>query len=142
MKIKLIDYGLIKWPERAHYNDAGLDVFACLKETEKIRIWNNSSCKVPLGFGVEIPDGYVGFVCPRSGLSSQGITCELSPIDSGYRGEIHAIITNNTNVDYWIKDGDKIGQLVIIPCVLAELVSEEELNNKRGINAFGSTGKE
>lgn len=146
MKIKLIDYGLKKWPERAHYNDAGLDVFACLVkrgaegEFGKVKVWNNSSTKVPLGFGVEIPDGYVGFICPRSGLSSRGITCELSPIDSGYRGEIHTIVTNNTNTDFWIEDGDKIGQLVIVPCVLAELVKPGELGKERETGAFGSTG--
>ena len=142
MKIKLIDYGLKKWPERAHYNDAGLDVYACLKEEfGKVRVWNNSSYKIPLGFGVEIPDGYVGFICPRSGLSSRGITCELSPIDSGYRGEVHAIVTNNTNNDVWIEDGDKIGQLVIMPCILADLVREEELGEERSTGAFGSTGE-
>lgn len=144
MKIKIIDFGYTKFPKRAHYNDAGIDVSACLfkrGETgiKKLRVWPNSSVKVPLGFGIEIPDGYCGFICPRSGLSSKGITCELSPIDSGYRGEIHAIITNCTNSDYWISDGDRVGQLVILPVVLAELVTDFEGEN-RGDNAFGSTG--
>lgn len=135
MKIKIIDYSYKQKPIRAHYNDAGLDVF-CM---EKTRLFPNSTSKIPLGFGVEIPDGYVGFICPRSGLSSKGITCELSPIDSGYRGQIHAIMTNCTNVDYIINENDKIGQLVILPCVLPDLV--EELINDRGTNGFNSTGK-
>lgn len=140
MKIELINYGLNKWPKRAHYNDAGLDVYACIKnELGRVKIQATSSFKVPVGFGVKIPDGYVGFICPRSGLSSKGITCELSPIDSGYRGEVHAIITNNSNEDFYIETGDKVGQLVILPCVLADLVTPDELGNTRENNAFGST---
>lgn len=142
MKIKIIDFGYEKLPVRAHYNDAGADVYACPhinSEHYKIRLWPNSTTKVPLGFGVEIPDGYVGFIFPRSGLSSKGISCELSPIDSGYRGEIHAIMTNHTTTDFWIGRGERVGQLVILPVVLADFVTE--LGEERGAAAFGSTGK-
>lgn len=138
MKIKIIDFGYENLPKRAHYNDAGADVYACPHTNSKVKIWANSSIKIPLGFGLEIPDGYMGLVFPRSGLSSKGITCELPPIDSGYRGEIHAIMTNNTNTDYWIEKGERIGQLVILPVVLAEYVTE--LGEERDLGAFGSTG--
>lgn len=141
MKIKVIDYGYESLPERAHYNDAGADVYACPHfkgEEHKIRLRANSSVKVPLGLGLEIPDGYMGLVFPRSGLSSQGITCELPPIDSGYRGEIHAIMTNNTNEDYFIEKGERIGQLVILPIILPDFVTE--LGEQRDCGAFGSTG--
>lgn len=139
MKIKIIDFGYENLPKRAHYNDAGADVYACPHdENKKIKLWANSSTKIPLGFGLEIPDGYMGLIFPRSGLSSKGITCELPPIDSGYRGEIHAIMTNNTNVDYWIEKGDRVGQLVIMPIVLADFVTE--LGEERDAGAFGSTG--
>ena len=142
MKIELIDYGLKKWPQRAHYNDAGLDCFVCLEKSEII-LKATSTLKIPLGFGIKIPDGYTGFICPRSGLSSLGITCELSPIDSGYTGQIHAIVTNNNNYDYIIKDGQKIGQLIIIPCVICDLVNTNSMINekKRENNGFGSTDK-
>ena len=140
MKIKVIDFGYEKLPNRAHYNDVGADVYACPHtEFDKIRVWRNSSVKIPLGFGLELPDGYAGFIFPRSGLSSIGITCELSPIDPGYRGEVHAIVTNCTNADYWIERGDRIGQLVILPIVVADFVTE--LGEKRESGAFGSTGK-
>ncbi len=66
-------------------------------------------CKMPLEFGLLVPDGYAGFVFPKSGLSAQGIVCELPPIDSGYTGEIHAIISNIGNREYKIKMGDKVG---------------------------------
>lgn len=137
MKIKLINFGLTKYPIRAHYNDAGLDVFA--KLNNYITIAPHTTCKIPLGFGVEIPDGYVGYIFPRSSLSSKGLICELAPIDSGYRGEIHAIMTNHTDQSYNICNGDKVGQLVILPCIMAELVTNFE-GTERGEDAFGSTG--
>lgn len=133
MKIKLIDFGGSK-PERAHYNDAGADVFAIKTFTINPR----ATLKVRLGIGLEIPDGYVGFIFPKSGLSSRGLVSQLAPIDSGYRGEIHAILTNNSNGDIMIKKNQKIGQLVILPVVLAEF--SENLDNSRGTGAFGSTG--
>lgn len=137
MKIKLIDFGVPReyLPFRAHDNDAGADVFSPITGIiQPGQIW-----KIPLGFGVEIPDGYVGYIFPRSGLSAKGIVCELPPIDSGYRGEIHAIVSNVSNKEYEIKAGDRIGQLVIMPVVIAEFVSD--FTNKRGCGAFGSSGK-
>ena len=89
MKIQLIDFGG-RSPERAHANDAGADVFS----PKNAVIRPGDICKLPLGFGLKIPDGYAGYIFPRSGLSSQGIVCELPPIDSGYTGEVHAIISN------------------------------------------------
>lgn len=135
MKIKLLDFGYEKSPERAHYNDAGADVFS----NGSYVINNNSTVKIPLGIGLQIPDGYVGFIFPKSGLSSKGIVSELAPIDSGYRGEIHAILTNNSNKKVLINKGQKIGQLVILPVILAEF--SKDLGQERGTGSFGSTGK-
>lgn len=135
MKIKIIDYGYKKAPERAHYNDAGADVFSL----DNYVINPNMTIKIPLGFGLRIPDGYVGYIFPKSGLSSKGLVSELAPIDSGYTGEIHAIVTNNSNSKILIKAGQKIGQLVILPLVLCEF--SEDLGSQRNTGAFGSTGK-
>ena len=85
-----------------------------------------------------LPDGYAAFVFPRSGWASSGVVCELPPIDSGYRGEIHAIVTNCSNQKAYIKNGDRIGQLVITPIVVADFVIES--GPERGSGAFGSTG--
>jgi dUTP pyrophosphatase len=142
MKIKLIDFGG-KAPVRAHYNDAGADVFACIPyhkyNSNEIIIPPYTITKVPLGFGLEMPDGFVGFVAPRSGMAGvRGITAEMVPVDSGYRGEIHAILHNTTEKEIIIKDGDKVAQLVIVPCLLAEFVKEDL--KERGSAAFGSTG--
>ena len=142
MKIKLIDFGLSNWvkdrgdtylPNRAKYNDAGSDVRAL----SHFIIPSYSVYKIPLGFGVQIPDGYMGLLLPRSGLNSKGITVLFSPIDSGYRGELAINVYNTTNEPYEINEGDKIGQLVIIPCVISDFVWE--LGEERGTNGFGST---
>lgn len=140
MKIKLIDFGG-RPPIRAHHNDAGADVFACIPDEydNKILIPPHSIKKVPLGFGLELPDGLVAFVVPRSGMSAiKGITAELVPIDSGYRGEIHAILHNTTNEFYSVEDEHKVAQLVIMPAILAQFTYE--LQEERGTKAFGSTG--
>ena len=92
MKIKLIDFGLEKdhYPFRPHENDAGADVYMPYDCTLK----PGEIARIPLGFGLMIPDGYAGYVFPRSSMAAKGLVCELPPIDSGYRGEIHAIISN------------------------------------------------
>ena len=80
-----------------------------------------------------------GYIFPRSGLSSQGIVCELPPIDSGYTGEVHAIISNVGNREYEIKSGDKVGQLVIMPVLIPDFTFENW--KEREIGSFGSTGR-
>lgn len=135
MKIKLIDFGYKTKPIRAHENDAGADVHATKKEI----LWPHTTTKIPLGFGLEVPDGYAAFIYPRSGLSAKGIVCELPPIDSGYRGEIHAIVSNLSCEPYQIEEGDRIGQIVVMPVVIAAFI---DYNIKeRGDGAFASTGK-
>lgn len=139
MKIKVIDFGYMKLPFRAHDNDAGADVHVCFHDRERCVLAPHSTLKVPLGLGLCLPDGYAAYVFPRSGLSSKGIVCELPPIDSGYRGEIHAIVHNGSSEDFVIQNGDRIGQLVIMPVVVADFVTET--GPERGDGAFGSTGK-
>ena len=137
MKIKLIDFGLPEHqrPFRPHGNDAGADVYMPYDRT----LQPGEIAKVPLGFGIEVPDGYAGYVFPRTSMSVKWLVCELPPVDSGYRGEIHAIISNVSNRTQEIIAGDRIGQLVIMPVVIADFV--DELGEKRGIGAFGSTGR-
>lgn len=135
MKIKIIDYGYKNAPKRAHDNDAGMDVYAL----NRVNVDPGCTRKIPLGFGLELPDGYAAFVCPRSSLAAQGITCELPPVDSGYRGQIHAIITNHSSDTFRINPEDRIGQIVIVPCVICDFVTEK--GEERGTGAFGSTGK-
>lgn len=135
MKIKIIKFNTkLKFPKRAYYNDAGADVFS----DNNYIIKASTTCVVDLGFGLNLPDGIMACIYPKSSLTSNGIIAHLPPIDSGYKGEIHAIITNTTGTDYIINKGDKVGQLVILPIILADFV--DELGEERNDGAFGSTG--
>ena len=138
MKVQVIDFGYKSLPFRAHENDAGADVFASFPDYDCLKIGPHQTVKIPLGMGLCLPDGYVAYVFPRSGLSSKGIVCELPPIDSGYRGEIHAIVSNVSDKPYTVMNGDRIGQLVVSPVVIVEFVTKK--GKERGDNAFGSTG--
>lgn len=134
MKIKLIDFGGNP-PKRNHYNDAGADVYIM----NEVTLLGHETKALPLGFGLEIPDGYMGIIQPRSGHAKRGIIAHIPPIDSGYRGEIHAIVTNNTGENVLLEAGERVGQLVILPIIIADFVSE--LDNERGTKAFNSSGK-
>ncbi|MBR2949042.1 MAG: deoxyuridine 5'-triphosphate nucleotidohydrolase [Lachnospiraceae bacterium] len=137
MKVRMIDFGLPKGnePIRAHVNDAGADVYMpydCF-------ITPGETVRIPLGFGLELPDGYAAYVFPRSSMAVKGLVCELPPIDSGYRGEIHAIVSNVSSKGQLLQKETRIGQLVITPVVIAEFV--RKTGEKRGTGAFGSSGE-
>ena len=137
MKIKLIDFGVPEHqrPYRPHGNDAGADVYLphdCTLQPGEV-------AKIPLGFGLEIPDGYAGYIFPRTSMAVKGLVCELPPVDSGYRGEIHAIISNVSTSTQTIPKDTRVGQLVITPVVIADFVLD--LGEGRGTGAFGSTGE-
>lgn len=136
MKIRLIDFGLTPGhnPLRVHENDAGADVYMPYDCT----IQPGEIVKIPLGFGLILPDGYAGFVFPRSSMAEKGLTCELPLVDSGYRGEIHAIISNVSNKVQTIHKETRVGQLVITPIIIADFVFD--LGKERGTDAFGSSG--
>ncbi len=137
MKVKVIKFkDNVKLPQRSHYNDAGADVFLL----DDLIIPAHTTAKVPLGFGICLPDGFQCNVYPRSGLASKGIISQIPPIDSGYTGEIHAIVTNTTDYEKEFKAEDKIAQLVVTPIILVDF-TDEELGEERGANGFGSTDK-
>lgn len=135
MKLKLIDYGYKKAPERAHYNDSGADVFA----VSDVVLEPRTTTKVGIGLGVELPDGYDIVMHCKSGMSSKGIFSSNAPIDAGYTGEIHAVLYNATDEPITIKEGEKISQMVVRPVIYADYVTE--INDNRGADGFGSTGK-
>lgn len=135
MKIKVIKFDNYKAPDRAHYNDSGADCFAA----KDITIPAHSCVKVPTGMGVELPDGYDITIQSKSGLSTKGLFCANAIVDAGYTGEIHALVCNITDKDYFFKQGEKVGQLVCRPIIYAEFV--DNLGTERGDAGFGSTGK-
>lgn len=135
MKIKLDPGAYV--PERAHPNDAGLD----LRSMENKYVSPGKFVKFDTGVHVQIPEGYVGLITSKSGLMAKGITSR-GTIDSGYTGSIKAILFNHGEEGYLVHKGDKVTQLVVLPCVVEdiELVSSLE-ETDRGEGGFGSSGK-
>lgn len=137
MKVKY-DNGAHKI-ERAHKTDAGID----LKSMENKLVPAKSSAIFDTGVHVELPEGTCGVLMSKSGLNvNYGIT-STGLIDEGYTGSIKVKLYNNSNDDYWVNDGDKITQLVVMPVLYADVeeVDEINLNTDRGDNGFGSSGK-
>ncbi|MDE3007702.1 MAG: dUTP diphosphatase [Acidobacteriota bacterium] len=130
-------------PQYAHPGDAGLDLIAVASLTLPRR---GGRGLVATGLSVAIPEGYAGFVLPRSGLATRhGVTCANAPglIDAGYRGEIRVALVNlDADEDYEVRVGDRVAQLVVlaVPSFLPHLV-EELPHSARGDGGFGSTGR-
>jgi dUTP pyrophosphatase len=127
-------------PERAYAGDAGLDLSAC----DRHELAPGARAVVGTGVAVAIPDGYAGFVQPRSGLAAQhGISVVNAPglIDSGYRGEVRVVLLNtDANQAFVVEAGMRIAQLVVLAVPAVELVLTEELpESERGVRGFGSS---
>ena len=115
-----------------------------MKADKEIQDIYTKSCQSDLDHYAElcalgIDHDSAGYVFPRSSMAAKGLVCELPPIDSGYRGEIHAIISNVSTSSQTIHKDTRVGQLVITPVVIADFVLD--LGEKRGTGAFGSTGE-
>jgi dUTP pyrophosphatase len=129
-----------KIPERAYSGDAGLDLSTC----ERIELGPGERATVPTGLAVAIPEGFAGFVQPRSGLAARhGVTVVNSPglIDSGYRGEIRVVLLNTDAEDTFVAEaGERVAQLVVLPVPELELVEVDELPaTERSFRGFGSS---
>ncbi len=128
-------------PVYAHPGDAGAD----LVSAEAIRLEPGRRALVGTGVRIALPDGYVAFVVPRSGLAAKhGITIVNSPgtVDAGYRGEIKVSLLN-TDLDnaFDIAPGDRIAQLIVMPVPRATFLPVTTLpGSARGDGGFGSTG--
>lgn len=138
MNVRLSDGAEL--PRYAHEGDAGLD----LRITHDVTLNPGERATVGTGLAVEIPQGCVRLVFPRSGLASKhGITLSNSVgvIDSGYSGEIGATLLNQSDETTTLDAGTRVCQLIVMPFVPCELVPCEELTEtERGAAGFGSTG--
>lgn len=137
--IKLMN-GEAKLPSYAHEGDAGLD----LRSAQNLIIWPGKRELIKTGVAVAIPEGYAGFILPRSGLAiNKGLTVLNAPglIDSGYRGEVKVALINLGQGRVTVHEGDRIAQLVIQQVAKADLVRVAELSETmRGLEGFGSSG--
>jgi len=132
-------------PGYAHPGDGGADLYA---RVPAVLAPGGGRALVPTGVAVAIPEGYAGFVQPRSGLALRhGVTCLNTPglIDAGYRDEIRVILVNTDPVElYKVERGDRVAQLVIQRVEEASFVvvgADELADSSRGLGGFGHTGR-
>jgi dUTP pyrophosphatase len=138
--IRRLDPGL-PLPAAQHAGDAGLDLHAAADVELEPR---GARALVPTGIAIAIPEGYAGFVQPRSGLAARhGITVVNAPglVDSGYRGEIQVVLLNtDAREPFVVEPGMRIAQLVVLPVPELELAEVVELpESERGVRGFGSS---
>lgn len=126
-------------PKYAHEGDAGLDLYT----VEAFELEPGERKSIPLGIAIEIPEGYVGLIWDKSGLSHKyGIKHFGGVIDSGYRGEIHAGIMNLSDKFFKFEKGHKIAQLLIQKIEQVDFEEVGELSDSsRGNGGLGSTGR-
>ncbi len=129
-------------PSSQHPGDAGVDLVA----VETCVLAPGERAMIATGLAVAIPEGFAGFVLPRSGLAARhGVTCANAPglIDAGYRGELKVALVNlDRTVAYTVHPGDRIAQLVILATPAVEFCDVAELpESSRGAGGFGSTGR-
>lgn len=137
---KLVKHAQI--PEYANSTDAGLDLIAV---DQGYKNHDHDYVEYGTGLAVEIPEGYVGLIFPRSSISKTPhmLANSVGVIDSGYRGEIKVRFRNLSEKEYLeYSFGDKIAQLIIIPFPRITFQEVEQLSESdRGTGGFGSTGK-
>ncbi len=127
-------------PRQAYPGDAGFDLSAC----ERVTLAPGERALVGTGLAVAIPEGYAGFVQPRSGLAARhGIAVVNSPglVDSGYRGELRVVLLNtDSHESFTVEPGMRIAQLVVLPVATVSLLEVHELaDSERGVRGFGSS---
>lgn len=136
IKIKLDEDAYM--PIRAHDIDAGLD----LRSPKRQVVWSRSREVIDTGVHVEIPPGYAGLLRSKSGLMCKHGILSDGTVDAGYSGSIRVCVINTSDEPYTIERGDKISQLVIVPCRLDHVeLADEIASGERGESGFGSTGK-
>lgn len=124
-------------PERAHKDDAGLD----LRSPIEVIIKAGEAAVIDTGVHIEIPEGYVGMLKSKSGLNVKYSLLSEGVIDSGYTGSIIIKLYNHGKCDMMVEKGDKISQLVILPIITpVPHVVDKMDETERGNNGFGSTG--
>jgi dUTP pyrophosphatase len=127
-------------PTRAYAHDAGIDLSAC----ERVELGPGERALVPTGLAVAIPEGYAGYVQPRSGLASRhGISIVNTPglVDAGYRGELLVNLVNTDRREtFVVEPGMRIAQLVVLPVPHVDILEVDELpESERGAKGFGSS---
>jgi len=139
LKVKKISPGA-RLPAYQHPGDAGMDLFAA----EEVKLEAGEVKAVPTGIKMAIPEGYVGLIWDKSGISLQGVHRLAGVVDSGYRGEVKVVMVNLGKETHVFKQGQKVAQMLIQPVHAVEIVDVGEGgldDTSRGEGGFGSTGR-
>lgn len=140
MKVKLLS-PTAKAPVRGTDGAAGYDLYA--DNEKRVNIVGGLTTVVETNIAVKIPDGYVGLVKPRSGSAFKAAVDTMAGvIDQDYIGPLKLLLTCHTNhQETVVERGDRIAQLVVVPCLQEDVEIVDELDNtERGAGGFGSTG--
>lgn len=140
MKVLIDEGGYM--PVKAHVADGGFDLFS----TGEFVVQRNAPAIIDTKVHIDIPQGFVGLILPKSGLNVNHNILSFGVIDSGYEGSIKVKLYKLDNEEYHIHKGDKISQIVITPISSVsdlEKATPETFykNTERGNNGFGSTGR-
>ena len=135
MKIKFIRFDEdAKIPTRKHYSDTGADI----EMPGDGVIFPYETIVIPLGFGIEIPNGHTARLQVRTSIAQKGIMMQGCAIDAGYTGQIHMILHNISKKPFQWQKGDRLGYIEVYPVQYPEFI--EFVGEERGNDAFGSTG--
>lgn len=128
-----------KAPTRAHETDAGLDIYS----RETMLVPSHGNAVFHTGVHIELPHCTVGLLKSKSGLNVLHDITSEGVIDEGYAGEIVVKLYNSGDNDYWVQEGDKISQLLVVPVQYEQVEIVNTVNGgTRGESGFGSTGKQ
>ena len=137
LKVKKIQKD-VKLPQYGHIADAGLDLFSSVDFV----LAEGQVEAIPTGIKIAVPEGYVGLVWDKSGVSLRGVHRLAGVIDSGYRGEVKVVMINLSHEAFVIERGMKIAQMLVQPIAKVDIVEVDNLDEtSRGEGGFGSTGK-
>lgn len=132
-------------PSYATPNSAGADLYALLTEEESVSLLPGETKLIRTGISLAIPEGYVGLICARSGLSvKEGLAPanKVGVIDADYRGEVMVALYNQSKAPRTVTKGQRIAQLLIMPVTQGVFTEVASLSaTRRGEGGFGSTGK-
>lgn len=125
-------------PTRATDGSAGFDLYAVDNHT----VWPGARVKIPTGIQLDIPEGYAGFIWPRSGMAiKHGFDILAGLIDSDFLGEVMVAGINHGDRMFEIRRGDRVAQIVFSPVLtLSKIVSDIGKESERGAGGFGSSG--
>ena len=128
----------VEKPKTAYVNSAGYDLFA----DESVDVFSNSRAVISTGLRLQIPKGYYGEICSRSGLALRnGVVAFNGTVDSGYFGIVYVLLFNFSSEKFSVEKGNRIAQMIFKKCENVSFSFENLIfDSERGVKGFGSSG--